>query len=349
MDKTKSQELPTPDRIMQIGMGFWASKILLAAVQFQLFTLLAENEKMSGAQIKSYLDLQCSDRHVFDFLDALTSFGFLQRDGLLYKANYSNSATTDVYLDKKKPTYIGGMLEMANHRLYRFWGDLENGLKTGLPQNEIKNGADHPFAELYKSPEKLEEFIHAMTGIQMGNFMSFAEKFDFSKYKTLVDAGGSGAMLSIMVAKHHHHMHCTSFDLPPVEPVAKANIKKFHLSGKVTTASGDFFSDPIPTADIVVMGNILHDWDEEKKIFLMKKAYAALPGNGAFVAIESIIDDERKENTFGLMISLNMLIETGKGFDYTFADFKKWAKIVGFSSTAIIPLAGPSSAAVAYK
>lgn len=349
MDQTNKQPLPTPDSIMQIGMGFWASKILLAAVQFKLFTLLAEKGKMTGAQIKAHLGLHCTDRHVFDFLDALYSLGFLQRDGILYKANYSNSTQTDVYLDKRKPSYIGGLLEMANHRLYRFWGDLENGLKTGQPQNEIKDGADHPFAELYKNPDRLEEFINAMTGAQMGNFMAFAEKFDFSRYKTLVDAGGSGAMLSIMVAKHQHHMHCTSFDLPPVEPVAQANIKKFHLSGKVSTASGDFFSDPIPSADIVVMGNVMHDWDEEKKLFLMRKAFASLPSNGAFVAIESIIDDDRKENTFGLMMSLNMLIETGKGYDYSFSDFKKWAKIAGFQSTAVIPLAGTSSAAVAYK
>jgi hypothetical protein len=156
-------------------------------------------------------------------------------------------------------------------------------------------------------------------------------------------------MLSIMVAKHQHHMQCTSFDLPPVEPVAQANIKKFHLSGKVNTATGDFFTDPLPDADLIVMGNVLHDWDEEKKIFLMRKAFGALPGHGALVVIENIIDDYRKVNAFGLMMSLNMLIETGKGFDYTYTDFKKWAKIVGFDSTAIIPLAGPSSAVVAYK
>lgn len=349
MDQTNRQPLPTPDNIMQTGMGFWASKILLAAVQFKLFTMLADKGKMTGAQVKAHLALHCSDRHVFDFLDALTSLGFLQREGLLYKASYSNSIQADVYLDKKKPSYIGGLLEMANHRLYRYWGDLELALKTGQPQNEIKDGADHPFKELYKSPEKLEEFITAMSGAQMGNFMAFAEKFDFSKYKTLVDAGGSGAMLSIMVAKHQHHMQCTSFDLPPVEPVAQANIRKFHLNGKVSTVSGDFFSDPIPDADVVVMGNVLHDWDEEKKLYLMRKAYAALPGNGAFVAIENVIDDDRKDNVFGLMMSLNMLIETGKGFDYTYTDFKKWAKIAGFQSCTLLPLTGTSSATVAYK
>ncbi len=256
---------------------------------------------------------------------------------------------TDVFLDKNKPSYIGGMLEMCNTRLYQFWGDLEEGLKTGMPQNEMKTGDENLFVELYKTPEKLTEFVNAMSGTQMGNFMAFAQKFDFSKYKTLIDAGGCGAMLSIMVARHQPHISCVNFDLPAVEPIAKANIDKFHVAERVKTANGDFFHGALPNADIVVMGNILHDWDEEKKIFLMKQAYDALPAGGAFVAIEGIIDDDRRQNVFGLLMSLNMLIETGKGFDYTFADFNKWAKIAGFSSTSILPLAGPFSAAIAYK
>ena len=349
MEPTTNQKQPTPEMIMKIGTGFWASKILLSAVNFELFTLLAQNGKMSAPEIKSHLGLNCTDRHAYDFLDALTGFGFLNREGLLERAVYSNTGDTDIFLDKKKPSYIGGILEMLNNRLYRFWGDLEAGLKTGLPQNEINDGHDHPFEELYKSPEKLKEFVNAMSGIQMGNFMTFAQKFDFSKYRTLVDIGGSGAMLSIMVTKHQPHISCTSFDLPPVEPIALANIDKFQLSGKVKTAKGNFFEGAFPNADIVVMGNILHDWDEDKKIFLMKQAYDALPAGGAFVAIEGVIDDDRRQNVFGLMMSLNMLIETGKGFDYTFADFNKWAKIAGFSKTAILPLAGPSSAAIAYK
>ena len=304
---------------------------------------------MSAQEIKKELNLKCTDRNVFDFLDALTGFGFLQREGLLETASYSNSINTDTFLDKNKPSYIGVILEMMNNRLYGFWGNLEEGLLTGLPQNEIKDGTEHPFEELYKIPEKLTEFINAMSCIQMGNFIAFAKKFDFSKYKTLTDAGGSGALLSLMVARHQPHMTCTSFDLTPVEPIAQENIRQHQLQGRVNTVSGDFFAEPIPKADIVVMGNILHDWSEDKKLQLMKKAFDALPSGGAFVAIENVIDDQRKQNVFGLMMSLNMLIETGKGFDYTFQDFKKWAKEIGFSSTEIIPLAGPASAAIAYK
>lgn len=340
---------PTPERIMQIGLGFWASKILLTAVNLKLFTHLAEKRKLNGPEIKKLFGFQCTDRHMYDFLDTLTSFGFLQREGVMETAVYSNGTDTEVFLDKNEPSYIGGILEMANNRLYPFWGDLETGLVTGLPQNESKHGGNNMFATLYQSPDRLKEFIHAMSGIQMGNFITFAQKFDFSKYKKLTDAGGAGAMLSLMVAKHQSHMHCISFDLPAVNPIAQENINHFGLSERVKTFDGDFFKDPLPQADMVVMGNILHDWDEEQKLKLMKKAFEALPSGGALVAIENIIDDERKQNSFGLMMSLNMLIETGTGFDYTFTDFTKWAKATGFKNTSLVQLTGPSSAAIAIK
>jgi hypothetical protein len=339
---------PTPEMIMKIGTGFWASKVLLSAVKFQLFTLLAEQKSMSAAEIKSHLHFQCTDRHVFDYLDTLSAFGLLQREGILETAKYANSRDTDFFLDKKKPSYIGGLLEMLNNRLYKFWGNLEEGLLTGQVQNEAKQGEDL-FQKLYEDPDRLKEFIHAMSGIQMGAFTAFAGKFDFSKAKTLVDIGGSAGLLSLLVAKHHPHMQCTSWDLPPVAPIANETIGKFQLSERVKTSNGNFFEDEFPKADVVTMGNILHDWDEKTKLMLMKKAYDALPEGGAFVALESIIDDERKNNPFGLLMSLNMLIETGSGFDYTFADFNQWANSVGFKSTSLLPSAGPVSAAIAYK
>ena len=342
------QNHPTPDSIMQIGTGFWASKVLLSAVKFKIFTTLAERKSMSAAEIKSHLGFKCTDRNVFDYLDTLTTFGFLNREGILKSAKYSNSINTDFFLDKKKPSYIGGILEMMNNRLYGFWGNLETGLLTGHPQNEAKQG-ENVFEKIYADPDRLKEFIHAMSGVQMGAFMALAQKFDFSKAKSLVDIGGSAGLLSLMVAKHQPHMSCVSWDLPPVGPVANETIQKFQLQDRVKTAAGDFFKDQFPKGDILTMGNILHDWDEETKLMLMKKAFDALPEGGAFVAIEGVIDDERNKNAFGMMMSLNMLIETGTGFDYTFADFNKWAKQIGFKSTALLPLAGPTSAAIAYK
>ncbi|WP_026450414.1 methyltransferase [Aequorivita capsosiphonis] len=340
---------PTPAAILQMGTGFWASKILLTAVNFELFTHLAKQPNQSAKNLKSLLDLKCTDRNTYDFLDCLTAFGFLKREGLLETARYSNTVDTDVFLDKAKPSYIGGILEMMNNRLWEFWGNLDDGLKTGLIQNEAKEGGEGIFDLLYGNPDLLKNFVNGMTGVQMGNFMTLAQKFDFSNYKTLVDAGGSAGVLSAMVAKNNPHISCTTFDLPPLETMANETIQKFQLEDRVKVLNGDFFKNGLPKADIVTMGNVLHDWDEDTKIKLMQIAYDALPKGGAFIAIENVIDNDRKQNVFGLMMSLNMLIETGDGFDYTFDDFNKWAKKVGFTSTELMPLAGPASAAIAYK
>jgi hypothetical protein len=340
-----------PSKIMQIGMGFWPSKVLLTAVKFQLFTRLGERS-LSGKEVKEKLGLNCADRHVYDWLDTLVSLGLLDRSGLLEDAIYSNSEDTGFFLDKNKPSYMGGILEMADARLYNHWRFLDEGLQTGLQQNEGK-GSHHGnmefFTELYKDENKLKEFVNAMRGIQTGNFMALTEKFDFSQYKRFLDIGGADGWLSIQIALHHPAIQCTTFDLPPVQPLAEKLIAHFHLTDRIRVVSGDFLTDPFPATDVIAMGNILHGMNEEAKEQLLKKVYDALPDNGAFIAIENIIDEQRNTNTFGLLMSLNMLIENGDAFDYTLADFSKWAKKAGFSRIESTPLTGPASAAVAYK
>ena len=339
--ETKAQIQVDPSKIMQVGTGFMATKTLLTAVNMELFTILAKRE-LSGKDIQSRLGLH--NRNLYDFLDALVALGFLKRTGLKETSMYKNAEDSNLFLDKNKPSYIGGILEM-----YPFWNDLEEGLKTGLPQNETKNGGKPIFEAVYADPIKLREFVSAMGGVQMGNFIAFAKQFDFSSYKTLCDIGGAGGLLSAQVALNNQHMKCSSFDLPPVEPIAKENIRNMGLTEKVTIKSGDFFADDFPKADIITMGNILHDWGKEDKKMLMKKAFDALPKGGALVVIENIIDDNRSENAFGLLMSLNMLIETSEGYDFSAMDFNKLAKGTGFTKMDIMPLTGPSSAAIAIK
>jgi len=335
-----------PSKIMQIGMGFWASKTLLAAVNMGLFTMLAQG-KLSGQEIQAKLGLH--PRGLYDFLDTLVALGFLDRSGLKETSIYGNAPDTELFLDRNKPSYVGGILEMSNNRLYPFWHHLEEGLKTGLPQNETKGGGAPVFEELYAHEDKLREFINAMAGIQMGNFITFAAAFDFSGAKTLCDIGGAGGHLVAQVAMKNPHMRCISFDLPPVAPVASENIANMGLSDRVSIQSGDFFADDLPRADILTMGLVLHDWGTSEKKVLIRKAYEALPEGGALVVLENIIDDNRCENAFGLLMSLNMLIETPDGFDFSAADFDGWAKEIGFRNTYSMPLTGPSSAVVAVK
>jgi hypothetical protein len=337
---------PDPTHIMDVGMGFFGSRALLTAVELGLFTHLGTG-KMTGAQIAERLELH--PRSVPDFPDALLALGLLTRDGDGADALYGNTVETAVFLDKESPQYIGGILEMAGDRLYGFWGNLTEALRTGKPQNEIKETGEPMFAKLYSAPERLDQFMNAMAGVSAGNFRALAQKFDFSKYKTLCDAGGATGQLSCLVALENPHMHCISADLPAVEPIARKYIEAAGLPHRVETAAIDFFKDPLPKADVITMGMILHDWSLEKKKHLIRLAYDALPPGGAFIVVEALIDDARRENAFGLLMSLNMLIEFGDAFDYTGADFQEWCSEAGFDRFEIIPLAGPSSAAVAYK
>jgi hypothetical protein len=342
-------EQPNPSQIMQIGMGFWASKVLLSAVRLKLFTFLGEGRKRTS-EIQDHLKLQTTTRHVCDWLDTLVSLGFLQREGLMEGASYSNTPTTAMFLDRSKPTYMGGILEMANNRLYRFWGDLEEGLLTGRSQNESKHGNMHFFEELYKNPERLHEFMDAMSGFQAGNFMALVNAFDFSKYKTIADLGGADGFLCCMIASKYPGVTCTNYDLPPVRPVAEERILKSKLQDRVKADIIDIDkAASFPSADVITMGNILHGLNEDSKQQVIRKVYEALPNGGVFIAIENVIDNERRTNALGLMMSLNMLIENGDGFDYTHRDFEGWAKAAGFRRIEALPLAGPTSATIAYK
>jgi hypothetical protein len=343
---TLSPAVLTPARIMEVGMGFWPAKVLLSAIELGLFTALGARA-MTGAELQQALGLH--DRATADFLDALVALRFLERDGDGPAARYRNSAETARFLDRTSPHFMGGFLEMANARLYRYWGDLTEALRTGRPQNEIKHTGAAMFAELYSKPERLEQFMDAMAGISAANFRAFAERFDFSRYRTLCDVGGATGQLSMYVAERHPHMTCVSADLPEATRIAERKIAAAGLADRVSARPIDFFNDPLPGADVITMGMILHDWNLEKKRHLIRAAYDALPAGGAFVVIENLIDDARRENLFGLLMSLNMLIEFGDAFDFTGADFAGWCRAAGFTRCEVLPLAGPASAGIAYK
>ena len=335
-----------PGPILQTAFAFWSSKVLLTAVEFGVFTQLG-NRRIAGAELGAELGLH--PRGIADFLDALVAMKFLNRDGDGPAATYANTPEGALYLDRNSPRYVGGILEMLNARLFKFWQDLPEALRTGKPQNETKHGRKGIFETLYEELPKLEQFLGGMTGLSRINFEALADRFDFSRYKTLCDVGGATGLLCTEVAKRHPHLRCISFDLPPVEPIAQKHIAAVGLSDRVATAAGDFFKDPLPGADLITMGMILHDWNLEKKRQLIRAAYDALPPGGALVAIESLIDDARRENAQGLLMSLNMLIEFGDAFDYSNADFRQWCGEAGFKRFEVIHLADASSAAVAYK
>ncbi len=331
----------SPERIMALASGFWGSKVLLSAVELGLFTELAKGP-MDSNTLSQRLNLH--PRGARDFYDALVSLGMLVRTGELY----SNTPETDHFLDRGKPSYIGAWPEMFNERLYLFWGSLTEALRTGKPQNEIKSGGDL-FSALYSDPKRLKIFLHAMTGLSFGSAKAMARKFPWSDYKTFFDIGCAEGGLPVQIALAHNHITGGGLDIPPVQPIFEEYVSSFGLKERLRFVPGNFFKDSLPKADVLVMGHILHDWNLEEKLMLIGKAYNALPSGGALIVYGMIIDDQRMENTGGLLMSLNMLIETQGGFDYTGNDCSSWMRDAGFRKTYVDKLAGPESMVVGIK
>jgi precorrin-6B methylase 2 len=338
---------PDPSKIMQIGMGFFASKTLLSAVELGVFEVLGAGP-LSRDDLRNRLALH--RRGTADFLDALVALGLLNREGDGADALYANTADTAAFLNPASPLYLGGILRMANSRLYHHWGHLTDALRTGLPQSEDKqNGGRDFFGAIYADPQRLAEFLDAMAGRQLGNFIALADTFDFGRFTTICDVGGAGGALSIAIARRHQSVRCISYDLPEVTAIARMKIEAAGLSEWILAQSGNFLTDDLPSADIITMGNILHDWDLATKEHLIRKAYTALPEGGAFIVIENIIDDARRANASGLLMSLNMLVQTPGGYNYSFAQFDEWCRAAGFHRTEQRRLAGEGSAAIAWK
>ncbi len=331
----------TPEAILQLGLGFWASKTLLSAVELGLFSSFAEGP-LDAEGLRQRLGLH--QRSARDFFDSLVALGMLERrDG-----RYANTPATDLFLDQKKPSYIGGILEMANDRLYPFWGSITEGLRTGQPQNEAKTGGDF-FRVLYQDLQRLRQFAQAMTGISMGNAHVLARTFPWQNYRTVIDIGCAQGGMPVQLTLAHPHLSGGGFDLPPLQPIFEEYVGSFGLGDRLRFYPGDFFSDSLPSADVLIMGHILHDWDLPTKQQLIAKAHAALPDGGALIVYDAIIDDEHRHNAFGLLMSLNMLIETPGGFDYTGAECNTWMRHAGFRETWAAPLAGPESMVVGIK
>ena len=338
---------PNPSQIIQIGMGFFASKVLLSAVELQLFTILADKPATSR---DIAMALQLNGRGVEDFLDALVSLDLLERQGAGATALYSNSAADGAFPRPFEPALYRRHSRDGQCPPLSFLGQPDRGIAqrqaAERAQGRGRQGAVRcPLCR----PAPAGGLRGGDGRIQQGNFAALAETFDFSQYRSMCDIGGASGALAMAVARRHPKLTCISFDLPPVTEVARRALAAQGMSDRVVLQSGSFFDDPLPRADVVTMGNILHDWGLDTKKMLIRKAYEALPEGGCLIAIENVIDDDRRHNTFGLLMSLNMLIETNDGFDYTHAQFRSWCFEAGFRATELKPLTGPTSAAIAYK
>jgi hypothetical protein len=330
-----------PDRLLELGYAFRKAKVVLSAVELELFTILAQGPLDCDAlRHRAGID----PRGARDFFDALVALSLLERDAA---GRYSNAPEVEYYLDARKPSYIGGDLAHLNERMYQSWNGLTAALKTGKPQNGLAN-SDY-FPALYANQAALNAFVRGMTGGSLLAARAIAAKFPWRDYAAVIDVGTAEGCLPVEIARVHDHIRGGGFDLPQVRPHFEDYVQKHGLGERLSFYPGDFLSAPLPNADVLVMGRVLHNWDLATKKVLLTRAYEALPGGGALIVYERLIDDDRSVNSAGLLASLHMLIMTAGGFDFTAADCIGWMREAGFERARVEPLALGLSMIVATK
>ncbi|MFI0976924.1 methyltransferase [Streptomyces sp. NPDC021093] len=353
----------SPHAIIDVAVAFWKSKALLSAVELGIFSELAHTPS-TCAELCERLGI--AGRGAADLLDALVSLGLLLRDDGVYR----NAPVADLHLDPRKPaTDISGYLSFLNAG-FGCWAGMTEALRSGgridfsaalsASVSEDHGGAGDPklvgaraaddtFGEAYAAPDQVSGFLRAMTGYSMGANQAVGEKFDWSSARTVADVGCAEGSLLAQVLSRHPHLEGIGFDLPVVGGGFDAHLKQVGLTDRARFAGGDFFADPLPTADVLVMGHVLHDWDLDTKKMLIAKAYEALPPGGRLLIYESLIDDDRRERTTGLLISLNVSTVSVGGRGYTGAECGEWMRATGFTEVKVSHLDGPEHLVVGVK
>ena len=330
-----------PSRIFEVGCGYRAAKTLLSAIELGVFTVLAE-QPLDAAALTQRLGLH--GRAAADFFDALTALGFLERspDG-----RYANAPEADRYLDRNKPTYIGALFEQYNGSEYGLWGSLTQALRSGAPQTNI--AATQHYSSFYADPERLRAFVKSMTAGSLLAAEAIARQIPWQNYRTVMDIGTAEGCLPVAVARAHPHVRGGGFDLPPVAALFEAYVGEHGLAERLRFFAGDFFETDLPAADVVVLGRVLHNWDLDTKRMLLRKAYDALPKGGALLVYEPFIPEDRRSNPASLLSSLNMLLWTSGGFDFTATDCIAWMREAGFCDMRLEPLIGDQAMVVGEK
>jgi precorrin-6B methylase 2 len=329
--------------IIQLGLGFWSSNVVLSAVELGVFSTLSGRE-LDAAELGTTLGVH--ERGARDFFDALVALRLLDRES----GRYRNTPASETFLNRARAdTYLGAFLEMMTEQGYQPWARLTDALVTGQPQDDLTEGESDPYTVFYADADRVRRFQRAMTSVSAGGIEVLAERFPWSKYRTVADVGCSEGALLARVLTRHPHLTAVGFDLPPVAPCFADTVASFDLADRMSFVSGDFFIDPMPSADVIVMGHVLHDWNLATKRMLLRKAHEALPDGGAVVVHEALIDDERRHNVFGLLTSLNMLVLKPDGLNYTGADCRGWLSEAGFGDSAVERLTGRGSIVVGIK
>ena len=323
-------------KISGLGHSFTVSKLLLSAVEVGVFTALAASAEGSAETEELRAATGLHARSATDFFDALVALGLLEKK----EGRYYNSALAQACLVRGE-NYRGGFLDGANYVLYPAWGRLTEALRTGKPQ------AEGDFEEMLNDPRARQAFLTMQDALSSPLVQQLLEAVDFGEFRTLADIGGARGNLAGLVLQARPELTAQVFDRPQnAEPCAE-HAKSLGVDGRLEFAGGDFFADPLPAADVLVIGHVLADFSVDERKRLVAKAFEAVSPGGALLVYDPMPGDE--PHLPALVSSLHMLVMTPAGAGYHPGDCEQWMRVAGFTEVTRHPLLLGNTLLVARK
>ncbi|HKT03962.1 MAG TPA: methyltransferase [Rugosimonospora sp.] len=325
--------------VKRLANGFCTAKILLTGAELGLFETLAAGPA-TESEIVARLGL--NGRGLRDFLGSLVALGLLLRSG----EQYANTEIADRFLARAGGEYLGGFLHRADAMLYPVWGRLGDALRTGEPQ--VADAGDGSFGHMIADPARLRQFLGMMDAMNGPVAGLLADAFDWSQYRSFADIGGARGNLAARLVTARPHLSATVFDLPEMaEPFAE-HMDRHGTAASVLFTGGDFFADPLPSADVLIFGHVLHDWSAAQNAALLANAYESVPVGGAVLVYDAMLDPDVPDLA-RMLVSLNMLLVTARGAEYPVADCRDWYRLAGFTDVTARPLGANDTLVIGYR
>lgn len=330
------------DGLVDLGFGFAKARMLMTAVELDLFTLLSDRP-LSAREVADARQLE--SRAVPTFLDSLVHLNVLTRIG----KQYAPTPTARMYLDSRSETYIGGLFQWLARRVSTFWPPLTSSLRDGRPVSEARDDGKL-FPGIYAAPESLKNFCEGMTGLSLLPARVIAEFKEWKNYSSVLDLGTAEGCFCAVLAKAQEHLNIIGFDLPALADSFGEFTRSKNVADRTIFVAGDFFEDPLPKADVAVLGHILHDWGVSGRRRLLQRVYDALPDGGMLVIYDMMSDVHGGGSpVLPLLMDLHMALVTPEGGEYTSQQCAEWVRDAGFRLVRIEPLPLAHTALIAIK
>lgn len=316
--------IPDPAPVLDLLVGYRRSKTMFAAVEMGIFDLLAHG----AATVEEIAQRLSADASALErFLDALVGLQLLARTD----NGYANTPIAETYLLSSSPRRMTGYINYSNSVAWKLWDHLEDAVREGTHRWKQTYGWEGPiFSNFFKDDDAKREFLMGMNGFGMISSPHVVRAFDLTRFKTLVDVGGATGHLAIAACEAYPHLQAIVFDLPQVIPLAEEIVEATPVANRIELIGGDFFVNALPPGDLYALGRILHDWNEEQCLTLLRKIHAALPEGGGVLICEKLIADDRNGPDWAQMQDLNMLVCT-EGRERPLADYARLLKTAGFT------------------